>query len=78
MGALGEGSGWDLRVCPPAAPAAASAAFGNLGSQQNVQSKCSRQHVHGKCSRQNVHGKMFTANIVISIKTQLFTSEVGG
>ena len=35
MGALGEGSGWDLRIYPAAAPAAAvalAAASGNLGT----------------------------------------------
>ena len=32
LGALGEGSGWDLRVCPSAAEAEAAAASGNLGT----------------------------------------------
>ena len=46
-GALGEGSGWDLRV-RPASPEAAS---GNLGM------------FHDKCFTANIHDKMIKANV---------------
>ena len=61
LGALGEGSGWDLKIRPaPAPPAPAS---GNLGMFHGKMftANASRQMFHVKCSRQNVHSKMLTA-----------------